>query len=324
MSTSGELTKLEEKLTKVEGILKQLEDNLMKLNDEYEAKKAEIDGITNTKNSRLQVKNFRGENIKEKKAFGQKFAAFFGKDTATNTARRLKDAKAKLQQTAYGSYLIKVDIIKSQYQQYSIEKEKIEFDIQREKEMQERQEKSNKNAEEKNKIEKQKLDLIPRYTKLGYTYVPEKTKYENPCAGMSQQAIEYMGGCTSVAVKIPYTDSFQYITETKEQPSDGKWTEEKQTITIPAKYEQRIIPGTKGSYAYQGQGTNDTYESVKVADEREEVVSVWTRALPAGFPEIVNYADFPTKIIELESKSNSKNVQSRKRKNRKQRKTRKQ
>ena len=180
-----------------------------------------------------------------------------------------------------------------------------------------------KNAEEKNKIEKQKLDLIPRYTKLGYTYVPEKTKYENPCAGMSQQAIEYMGGCTSVAVKIPYTDSFQYITETKEQPSDGKWTEEKQTITIPAKYEQRIIPGTKGSYAYQGQGTNNTYESVKVADEREEVVSVWKRDLPAGFPEIVNYADFPTKINELESKSNSKNVQSRKRKNRKQRKTRK-
>ena len=316
MSTSGELTKVEE-------ILKQLEDKFKKLGDEYEAKKAEIDGITNIKNSRLQVKNFRGEGIKEKKAFGQKFLGLFGKDME-NTARRLKDAKAKLQQTAYGSYLIKVDIIKSQYQQYSIEKEKIEFDIQREKEMQERQEKSNKNAEEKNKIEKQKLDLIPRYTKLGYTYVPEKTKYENPCAGMSQQAIEYMGGCTSVAVKIPYTDSFQYITETKEPPTDGKWTEEKQTITIPAKYEQRIIPGTKGSYAYQGQGTNNTYESVKVADEREEVVSVWKRDLPAGFPEIVNYADFPTKIIELESKSNSKNVQSRKRKNRKQRKTRKQ
>ena len=323
MSTSGELTKLEEKLTNVEGILKQLEDNLMKLNDEFEAKKAEIAGITNIKNSRLQVKNFRGEGIKEEKAFGQKFLGLFGKDKA-NTERRLTDAKAKLQQIAYGSYLIKVDIIRGQYQEYSIKKEKIEFDIQREKEMQERQEKSKKNAEEKNKIEKQKLDLIPRYTKLGYTYVPEKTKYENPCAGMSQQAIEYMGGCTSVAVKIPYTDSFQYITETKEQPSDGKWTEEKQTITIPAKYEQRIIPGTKGSYAYQGQGTNDTYESVKVADEREEVVSVWKRDLPAGFPEIVNYADFPTKINELESKSNSKNVQSRKRKNRKQRKTRKQ
>ena len=323
MSTSGELTKLEEKLTNVEGILKQLEDNLMKLNDEYEAKKAEIDGITNIKNSRLQVKNFRGEGIKEEKAFGQKFLGLFGKDKA-NTERRLTDAKAKLQQIAYGSYMLKVDRIRNQYQQYSIEKEKIEFDIQREKKMQERQEKSKKNAEEKNKIEKQKLDLIPRYTKLGYTYVPEKTKYENPCAGMSQQAIEYMGGCTSVAVKIPYTDSFQYITETKEQPSDGKWTEEKQTITIPAKYEQRIIPGTKGSYAYQGQGTNNTYESVKVADEREEVVSVWKRDLPAGFPEIVNYADFPTKINELESKSNSKNVQSRKRKNRKQRKTRKQ
>ena len=316
MNTSGELTKVEE-------ILKQLEDKFKKLGDEYDAKKAEIDAITNIKNSRLQVKNFRGEGIKEKKAFGQKFLGLFGKDME-NTARRLKDAKAKLQQTAYGSYLIKVDIIRGQYQEYSIKKEKIEFDIQREKEMQERQEKSKKNAEEKNKIEKQKLDLIPRYTKLGYTYVPEKTKYENPCAGMSQQAIEYMGGCTSVAVKIPYTDSFQYITETKEQPSDGKWTEEKQTITIPAKYEQRIIPGTKGSYAYQGQGTNNTYESVKVADEREEVVSVWKRDLPAGFPEIVNYADFPTKINELESKSNSKNVQSRKRKNRKQRKTRKQ
>jgi hypothetical protein len=313
-----------EKLIKVEGILKQLEDNLMKLNEEFDAKKAEIDAITNIKNSRLQVKNFRGESIKEKKAFGQKIAGFFGKDTA-NTARRLSAAKAKLQQTAYGSYMIKVDEIRRQYQQYSNIKEKIEFEIQRGKEMKEKQEKSNKNAQEKNKIEKQKLDLIPRYTKLGYTYVPEKTKYENSCAGLSQQAIEYSGGCTSVAVKISYTDSFQYITETKEPPTDGKWTEEKQTITIPAKYEQRIIPGTKGSYAYQGQGTNDTYESVKVADEREEVVSVWKRDLPAGFPEIVNYADFPTKINELESKSNSRNVQSRKRKqNRKQRKTRKQ
>ena len=316
MSTSGELTKVEE-------ILKQLEDKFKKLGDEYDAKKAEIDAITNIKNSRLQVKNFRGESIKEKKAFGQKIAGLFGKDTA-NTARRLADAKAKLQQTAYGNYMIRIDEIKIQYQQYSKIKENLELEIQREKEMKERKEKSNKNNEEKNKIEKQKLDLIPRYTKLGYTYVPEKTKYENPCAGMSQQAIEYMGGCTSVAVKIPYTDSFQYITETKEPPTDGKWTEEKQTITIPAKYEQRIIPGTKGSYAYQGQGTNNTYESVKVADEREEVVSVWKRDLPAGFPEIVNYADFPTKIIELESKSNSKNVQSRKRKqNRKQRKTRK-
>ena len=315
MNTSGELTKVEE-------ILKQLEDKFKKLGDEYEAKKAEIDGITNIKNSRLQVKNFRGEGIKEKKAFGQKFLGLFGKDME-NTARRLKDAKAKLQQTAYGNYMIRIDEIKIQYQQYSKIKENLELEIQREKEMKERKEKSNKNNEEKNKIEKQKLDLIPRYTKLGYTYVPEKTKYENPCAGMSQQAIEYMGGCTSVAVKIPYTDSFQYITETKEQPSDGKWTEEKQTITIPAKYEQRIIPGTKGSYAYQGQGTNNTYESVKVADEREEVVSVWKRDLPAGFPEIINYADFPTKINELESKSNSKNVQSRKRKNRKQRKTRK-
>lgn len=313
----------EEKLIKVEGILKQLEDKFKKLGDEYDAKKAEIDAITNIKNSRLQVKNFRGESIKEKKAFGQKIAGFFGKDTA-NTARRLTAAKAKLQQTAYGNYMIRIDEIKIQYQQYENIKKNLELEIQREKEMKERKEKSNKNNEEKNKIEKQKLDLIPRYTKLGYTYVPEKTKYENPCAGMSQQAIEYMGGCTSVAVKIPYTDSFQYITETKEQPSDGKWTEEKQTITIPAKYEQRIIPGTKGSYAYQGQGTNDTYESVKVADEREEVVSVWKRDLPAGFPEIVNYADFPTKINELESKSNSKNVQSRKRKNRKQRKTRKQ
>jgi hypothetical protein len=317
MSTSGD------KLTKVEGILKQLEEKFKKLGDEYDAKKAEIDGITNIKNSRLQVKNFRGESIKEKKAFGQKIAGFFGKDTA-NTARRLTAAKAKLQQTAYGNYMIRIDEIKIQYQQYENIKKNLELEIQREKEMKERKEKSNKNNEEKNKIEKQKSDLIARYTKLGYTYVPEKTKYENPCAGMSQQAIEYMGGCTSVAVKIPYTDSFQYITETKEQPSDGKWTEEKQTITIPAKYEQRMIPGTKGSYAYQGQGTNNTYESVKITDEREEVVSVWKRDLPAGFPEIVNYADFPTKIIELESKSNSKNVQSRKRKNRKQRKTRKQ
>jgi len=302
----------EEKLVQVEGTLKQLEDKLMKLNDEYDAKKAEIDAITNIKNSRLQVKNWRGESIKEKKAFGQKFLGIFGKDTE-NTARRLTDAKAKLQQTAYGNYMIKVDQIKSQYQQYSKLKEKIEFEIQEGPKRIEKQARNVKNKEEKNKIEKQKSDLIPRYTKLGYTYVPETTQYQSPCAGMSQQAIEYMD-CTSVAVKVPYTDSFEYITETREKPTDGNWKEEKQTITIPAKYEQRIIPGTKGSYAYQGQGTNNTYETVKVADEREEVVSVWKRDLPAGFPEIVNYADFPTKIIELESKSNSKNVQSRKRK----------
>jgi hypothetical protein len=302
----------EEKLIQVEETLKQLEDKLMKLNDEYDAKKAEIDAITNIKNSRLQVKNWRGESIKEKKAFGQKIAGFFGKDTA-NTARRLTDAKAKLQQTAYGNYMVQVDEIKRQYQQFQKLKEKIEFEIQEGQKRIEKQARNVKNKEEKNKIEKQKSDLIARYTKLGYTYVPETIKYENPCAGMSQQAIEYMD-CTSVAVKVPYTDSFQYITETKDKPTDGNWKEEQQTITIPAKYEQRTIPGTQGSYAYQGQGTNNTYETVKVADEREEVVSVWKRDLPAGFPAKVDYNDFPTKINELESKSNSKNVQSRKRK----------
>ena len=138
MSTSGE------KLIEVEGILKQLEDNLMKLNDEYEAKKAEIDGITNIKNSRLQVKNFRGESIKEKKAFGQKIAGLFGKDTA-NTARRLTAAKAKLQQTAYGNYMIRIDEIKIQYQQYENIKKNLELEIQRGKEMQERQEKCSLN-----------------------------------------------------------------------------------------------------------------------------------------------------------------------------------
>ena len=303
----------EEKLIKVEGILKQLEDKFKKLGEEFDAKKAEIDAITNIKNARLKVTNGRGESIKEKKAFGQKIAGFFGKNTA-NTARRLTDAKARLQHMEYGYYMMRIDEIKRQYQQYENIKKNLELEIQRGKEMQERQEKSNKNAEEKNKIEKQKLDLIPRYTKLGYTYVPEKTTYENSCAGLSSQSIEYMGGgCKSVAVKIPYTDSFQYITETKKQPTDGKWSEEKQTITIPAKYEKRIIPAT--TYTIQGYGSSDTtFETVKVADEREEVVSVWKRDLPAGFPEIVNYADFPTKIIELESKSNSKNVQSRKRK----------
>ena len=134
----------EEKLIKVEGILKQLEDKFKKLGDEYDAKKAEIDGITNIKNSRLQVKNFRGESIKEKKAFGQKIAGLFGKDTA-NTARRLAAAKAKLQQTAYGNYMIRIDEIKIQYQQYSKIKENLELEIQRGKEMKERQEKSNKN-----------------------------------------------------------------------------------------------------------------------------------------------------------------------------------
>ena len=302
----------EEKLIQVEETLKQLEDKLMKLNDEYDAKKAEIDGITNIKNNRLQVKNWRGESIKEKKAFGQKFLGIFGKDTE-NTARRLTDAKKKLQQTAYGNYMIKVDQIKIQYQQFQKLKEKIEFEIQEGQKRIEKQARNVKNKEAKNNIEKQKSDLIARYTKLGYTYVPETTQYQNPCAGMPQQAYEYMD-CTPKAVKVPYTDSFQYVTETREKPTDGNWKEEQQTITIPAKYEQRTIPGTQGSYAYQGYGNLSTSETVLKEAAREEVVSVWKRDLPAGFPAKVEYNDFPTKIIELESKSNSKNVQSRKRK----------
>uniref|UniRef100_A0A6C0BJP7 Uncharacterized protein n=1 Tax=viral metagenome TaxID=1070528 RepID=A0A6C0BJP7_9ZZZZ len=302
----------EEKLVQIETTLKNLENNLMKLNDEYDAKKAEIDAITNIKNNRLKVTNFRGESIKEKKAFGQKFLGIFGKDAA-NTARRLTDAKAKLQQIAYGNFMIKVDQIKSQYQTFQNMKDKIEFEIQEGQKRIEKQARNVKNKEEKNKIEKQKSDLITRYTKLGYTYVPETTQYQNPCAGMPQQAYEYMD-CTSKAVKVPYTDSFQYVTETREKPTDGNWKEEQQTITIPAKYEQRVIPGTQGSFGYQGYGSNSSSETVLKEEAREEVVSVWKRDLPAGFPAKVEYNDFPTKIIELESKSNSKNVQSRKRK----------
>ena len=107
----------EEKLIKVEGILKQLEDKFKKLGEEFDAKKAEIDAITNIKNARLKVTNGRGESIKEKKAFGQKIAGFFGKNTA-NTARRLTDAKARLQHMEYGYYMMRIDEIKRQYQQY--------------------------------------------------------------------------------------------------------------------------------------------------------------------------------------------------------------
>ena len=304
----------EEKLVQIETTLKNLENNLMKLNDEYDAKKAEIDGITNIKNNRLKVTNFRGESIKEKKAFGQKILGIFGKDTA-NTARRLTDAKAKLQQTAYGNYMIKVDQIKSQYQTFQNMKDKIEFEIQEGQKRIEKQAKNVKNKEEKNKIEKQKSDLIVRYTKLGYTYVPETTQYQNPCAGMPQQAYEYMD-CTSKAVKVPYTDSFQYITETNEEPNDeNMWLISEKTIIIPAKYEERVIPGTQGSFGYQGYGSNSSSETVKVADERKEVVTVWKRPLPTGFPAKVEFKDFLTVIEELESKPLSyKKVQSRKRK----------
>ena len=302
----------EEKLVQIETTLKNLENNLMKLNDEYDAKKAEIDGITNIKNNRLKVTNFRGESIKEKKAFGQKILGIFGKDAA-NTARRLTDAKAKLQQTAYGNYMIKVDQIKSQYQTFQNMKDKIEFEIQEGQKRIEKQAKNIKNKEAKNNIEKQKSNLIARYTKLGYTYVPETTQYQNPCAGMPQQAYEYMD-CTSKAVKVPYTDSFQYITETREKPTDGNWKEEQQTITIPAKYEQRVIPGTQGSFGYQGYGSNSSSETVLKEAAREEVVSVWKRDLPAGFPAKVEYNDFLSVIEQLESKSKPKNVQSRKRK----------
>jgi hypothetical protein len=302
----------EEKLVQIETTLKNLENNLMKLNDEYDAKKAEIDGITNIKNNRLKVTNFRGESIKEKKAFGQKILGIFGKDAA-NTARRLTDAKAKLQQTAYGNYMIKVDQIKSQYQTFQNMKDKIEFEIQEGQKRIEKQAKNVKNKEAKNYIEKQKSDLIARYTKLGYTYVPETTQYQSPCAGMPQQAYEYMD-CTPKAVKVPYTDSFQYVTETREKPTDGDWKEEQQTITIPAKYEQRVIPGTQGSFGYQGYGSNSSSETVLKEAAREEVVSVWKRDLPAGFPAKVEYNDFLSVIEQLESKSKPKNVQSRKRK----------
>jgi hypothetical protein len=289
----------EEKLKQIEETLKNLEDNLLKLNNEYEAKQAEIDSITSIKNSRLQVKNWRGESYKEKKAFGQKILGIFGKDAA-NTTRRLTDAKGKLQQRAHVLYMNKVDDIRDQYKQYTNLKKEIELEIQRKNEMQAKQDKLNK-------IENQKSDLITRYTKLGYTYVPENT--QSSCAGMLQQYYQY---CDSVPVKVPYTDSFQYITETQEKPTDGDWKEEKQTITIPAKYEERVIPGTGGNYGYQGYGSYASSETVKVADAREEVVSVWKRPLPAGFPAKVEFKDFLTVIEQLESKP--KNVQSRKRK----------
>jgi len=291
----------EEKLKQIEETLKNLENNLMKLNDEYDAKKAEIEGITNIKNSRIQVKNWRGESIKEKKALSTKIFGIFGADTEKNTTRRLTDAKGKLQQQAYVLYMNKVDNIRDQYKLYTNLKEEIELEIQRKNEIQAKQDKLNK-------IENQKSDLITRYTKLGYTYVPENT--QSSCAGMPQQY--YNMGCDSVSVKVKYTDYFKYITETQEKPTDGDWKEEKQTITIPAKYEEKVIPGTGGNYGYQGYGSYASSETVKVADERKEVVTVWKRPLPAGFPAKVEFKDFLTVIEQLESKP--RNVQSRKRK----------
>ena len=290
----------EEKLKQVEGKLQQLEDKLMKLNDEYDAKKAKIELISTTQNNTIK-------NIKEKKATSTKIFQFLGVSTANNTKRRLNAAKEKLKQKAYDDYMYTVEGIKKTYQQYEKIKNNLELEIQRDKENLEQQVRNIKNKEEKNTIEKQKLNLITRYKNLGYTYVPEHTKYGNFCAGMPPQATEYMD-CKSLKVK----DSFQYITETQEKPTDGDWKEEQQTITIPAKYEERVIPGTQGNYGYQGYGKSSSSETVKVADEREEEVSVWKRPLPAGFPEKVEYNDFLTVIEKLESKP--KNVQSRKRK----------
>jgi len=295
----------EEKLKQIEETFKNLGDNLLKLNNEYEAKQAEIDSISNIKNSRIKGKNWRG-NIKEKKAFGQKILGIFGGDKE-NTARRLRDAKAKLHHTAYENYSSKADEIRRQYRKFQNMKEQIELEIQRDKEKLEQQAKQDK----LNKIENQKSDLITRYTKLGYTYVPEITQSQSSCAGMTPQYYQYMD-CDSVSVKVKYTDSFQYITETQEKPTDGDWKEEQQTITIPAKYEERVIPGTGGNYGYQGYGSYASSETVKVADERKEVVTVWKRPLPAGFPAKVEFKDFLTVIEQLESKP--RNVQSRKRK----------
>jgi hypothetical protein len=292
----------EEKLKQIEETFKNLEVNLLKLNNEYEAKQAEIDSISNIKNSRIQGKNWRG-NIKEKKAFGQKILGIFGGDKE-NTARRLRDAKAKLQHTAYENYSSKADEIRRQYRKFQNMKEQIELEIQRKNEIQAKQDKLNK-------IENQKSDLITRYTKLGYTYVPEITQNQSSCAGMPPQYYGYMD-CDSVPVKVKYTDYFKYITEMKEKPTDGNWKEEQQTITIPAKYEERVIPGTQGNFGYQGYGSYASSETVKVADAREEIVTVWKRDLPAGFPAKVEYNDFLTVIEQLESKP--KNVQSRKRK----------
>ena len=110
----------EEKLIKVEGILKQLEDNLMKLNDEYEAKKAEIDGITNIKNSRLQVKNFRGEGIKEKKAFGQKFLGLFELIDAKHLQEKIGDIFYQLSATNSKAQFISYEQLEQYYNGLSI------------------------------------------------------------------------------------------------------------------------------------------------------------------------------------------------------------
>ena len=132
---------------------------------------------------------------------------------------------------------------------------------------------------------------------------------------MPPQYYEYMN-CDSVPVKVKYTDYFKYITETNEEPNDGNmWLVSEKTIIIPAKYEERVIPGTQGNYGYQGHGSYASSETIKVADERKEVVTVWKRPLPAGFPAKVEFKDFLTVIEELESKPLSyKSVQSRKRK----------
>jgi hypothetical protein len=285
----------EEKLVQVEETLKNLENNLMKLNDEYDAKKAEIDGITNIKNSRLQVK-IGGENIKEKKALSTKIFGIFGADTVKNTTRRLTDAKGKLQQRAYVLYMNKVDNIRDQYKRYTNLKEEIELEIQRKNEMQAKQDKLNK-------IENQKPDLIARYTKLGYTYDPGEPKWKGGCGPRPQG--QNFGNCGNPYVQDGYydkTDYFVFKTELYYDPKQAGWTEEKKIEIIPAVYGPSTHYGY-GGYAEKGQ---------IIKPEEKKEITVWKRPLPAGFPEKVEYNDFLTVIEKLES--TSKNVQSRKRK----------
>jgi hypothetical protein len=296
----------------VEQKIQEFNLQLTALNHEKQTKIAEIQAIQNIKNARIQ-------SVKEKKALGQKVLGFFGANKL-NTARRLQEAQQTLINDISRQYGYKMQDIHNQANNIvsnnRINKDQIERLIKQLEQQIIENKQSKETASTIQKKKQEKTDLISRYTKLGYIYVPETTKEVNSCDGLSTQAREW-SHCEPVEVQVPNTDFFEYITETRENPNDAGWKKERKTVIIPAKYEKRLVRGSQGSYGLQGHGIANSYIQDKVADEREEEITVWTRPLPTGYPKKVMYNDSQTAINKLESNHGNPQTRKRKHKNRK-------
>jgi hypothetical protein len=269
----------------------ELQDHIKKLKEDTELKIKEI-------NSKTDIKNEIFQNVKEKKTLGAKVAGLFGVNKKI-TEKRLSLAKETLKKQVENNFNYYYNRLMRNINFYN---EQIQIILQK--------------TEFENKrrmIQEQKSEIIARYEKLGYTYYPEEEKTVNNCPIIPQQYVQNMGpgSCKETIVKVPYTDYFKYEIESK-TPVEG-WTKTTKMIVIPESYE--YTPGR----AYIGQygQTNYTEGTRKVIPAEEREIPVWRRPLPAGYPETVQFDDFPTVIESLESKPKNAQTRKRKHKNRK-------